>query len=317
LPVNYAKAQETAEIALEPGVSNFSATSDKNSNVIASDGCVNVISGALLPCISNIGTNENINNGETFSDQISVYVVRKGDSIAQIAKMFNVSTNTILWANGMKKGDKLVEGDTLIILPMDGLKHVVAKGDTLKKIAGKYKVDVSDIIAVNDITIDTGLIVGQELIIPDAEMNDVGGDKPVANLKASTKKDQDYYASHPVKNISGYFINPLPTGHKTQGLHDHARAIDIGAPTGTPIYAAASGTVLFAKIGYNGGFGNLVIINHPNGTQTYYAHQSKIAVHAGQQVSQGQVIGYVGSTGHSTGPHLHYEVRGARNNLAY
>lgn len=303
-------AQESAEVALEPGVSNFSATSDKNNNSIASDGCVNVTGGALLPCISNPGTVDGVSDG---TDQIGVYVIRKGDSIAQIAKMFNVSANTILWANDMKKGDKLVEGDTLIILPMDGVKHVVVKGDTLKKIAEKYKIDVSDIVAVNDITIDTQLAVGQELIIPDAEMNDEGGDKPAPNLEASVKRDQDYYASHPIKNASGYFINPLPTGHKTQGLHDHSRAIDIGAPKGTPIYAAASGTVLFAKTGYNGGFGNLVIINHPNGTQTYYAHQSSIAVNAGQQVSQGQVIGYVGSTGHSTGPHLHFEVRGARN----
>jgi len=308
-------AQESTEVALEPGVSNFSIA-QKTADPISSDGCVNVTGGALLPCASNPGTMEGANGGEAFSDQISVYVVRKGDSITQVANMFNVSANTILWANGMKKGDKLVEGDTLIILPMDGLKHVVAKGDTLKKIAAKYKIDVSDIVAVNDITIDTQLTVGQELIIPDAELNDEGGDKPVANLAASTKRDQDYYASHPIKNISGYFINPLPTGHKTQGLHDHNRAIDIGAPTGTPIYAAASGTVLFAKAGWNGGFGNLVIINHPNGTQTYYAHQSKIAVHAGQHVSQGQIIGYVGSTGHSTGPHLHYEVRNARNNLA-
>ena len=161
--------------------------------------------------------------------------------------------------------------------------------------------------------IEADLIIGQELIIPDAEMNDTGGDKPAANLAASTKKDQEYYAKSKIKNASGYFANPLASGHKTQGLHDHNRAIDIGAPTGTPIRAAASGTVLFAKIGYNGGFGNLVIINHPNGTQTYYAHQSKLGVHAGEKVSQGQVIGYVGSTGHSTGPHLHFEVRGARN----
>jgi murein DD-endopeptidase MepM/ murein hydrolase activator NlpD len=309
LSFNYVNAQESAEVALEPGVSNFSIA-QKTADPITSDGCVNVTGGALLPCVSNPGTIGGVNDG---TDQISVYVIRKGDSIAQIAKMFNVSANTILWANDMKKGDKLAEGDTLIILPMDGIKHVVVKGDTLKKIAEKYKIDVSDIVSVNDITIDTQLNIGQELIIPDVEMNDEGGDKPVANLAASIKKDQDYYASHPIKNASGYFINPLPNGHKTQGLHDHSRAIDIGAPTGTPIYAAASGTVSFAKVGRNGGYGNLVIIDHPNGTQTYYAHQSKLAVRAGDKVSQGQVIGYVGSTGHSTGPHLHFEVRGARN----
>ncbi len=84
-------------------------------------------------------------------------------------------------------------------------------------------------------------------------------------------------------------------------------------PSGTPIKAAASGRVIFAKVGWNGAYGNLTIIQHDNGTQTYYAHQSKLAVSAGDYVNQGEVIGYVGSTGRSTGPHLHFEVRGAPN----
>lgn len=288
---------------------------------------VNISNGALLPITGITGTSDSsasINGGVT-SDQTSVYVVRKGDSIKQIADMYKVSVNTILWANDLKKGDKLQEGDKLTILPIDGLNYVVSKGDTLKKIAKKYTVDVSDILATNDITTDSDLTIGQELIIPGAEITDEGGDKPVSNTDTkdtkdttTISKDQDYYENNPIKNVLGYFVNPLPTGHLTQGLHDHYRAIDIGAPLRTPIYASASGTVIFAKDGTksrysNGGFGGLVIIRHLNGTETYYAHQSKIATSAGQQVSQGQIIGYVGSTGHSTGPHLHFEVRGTKN----
>ena len=266
----------------------------------------------LIPATSHVSVSDGIGD-DSSSDQTEVHVVKSGETIAQIANMFNVSANTVRWANDLKVGDKLTEGQVLVILPISGVQHTIKKGQTLESIAKLYKADAGDIASFNGITDNTQLAVGDELIIPDAEMSDEGGDKPVSDVKATAAKDQNYYASHPaIKNIAGYFINPLPNGHLTQGLHDHY-AIDIGSPKGTPIHASASGTVLFARSGWNGGYGNLVIIKHSNGTETYYAHQSKIATHAGDHVSQGEVIGYVGSTGHSTGPHLHFEVRGARN----
>ncbi len=291
-----------------------------NNDGVKDNASVNIVSdNALLPTTGLSGTSSDSDSVNPAVDQTSVYVVRKGDTVQQVAGMFNVSVNTILWANDLKKGDKLKEGDTLIVLPIDGVNYSIAKGDTLKKIAKKYNMDVSDILAVNDITTDSDLVIGQEIIIPGAEMTDEGGDKPVQNTTdTNPKKDQDYYANNPIKNIAGFFVNPCPTGHLTQGLHDRSRAIDIGAPKGTPIYAAADGVVIFAKAGTmsrysNGGFGGLVILRHSNGTETYYAHQSKLAASTGQKVSQGQIIGYVGTTGHSTGFHLHFEVRGAKN----
>jgi LysM repeat protein len=276
---------------------------------------VNIISGnALLPTASPTGTisgTAGTGGADVSSDQTSVYVIRKGDSISQIADMFGVSVNTILWGNDMKKGDKLVEGDVLFILPISGLEHTVAKGQTLKSIAALYKADINDILAYNDITPNTPLVVGDTLLIPDAQKSEEN-DKPVKNLGASIAKDNKYYESHPTKNLSGYYINPVPSAIKTQGLHD-GNAVDLGAPTGTPIHAAASGIIIFAKVGNNGGYGNLTIISHSNGTETLYAHQSSIATSTGAEVSQGEVIGFVGSTGHSTGPHLHFAVKGARN----
>lgn len=277
---------------------------------------VNILSNsALVPTVSSLGGSTDTGGGDFAFDQVSVYVVRTGDTISQIAEMFGVSINTILSANDMKKGDKLVVGDTLFILPISGVEHTVAKGQTLKSIAKLYKVDVSDITFYNGIALDSTLAVGDKLMIPGADsMFDEGGDKPAPNLSSSVARDANYYATHPIQGLAGYFVNPLPTGRKTQGLHGPGhRGIDIGAPTGTPIYAAADGIVIIARTGWSGGYGNMAIIQHSNGTKTLYAHMSKLGTSTGAQVTQGQVIGYVGSTGRSTGPHLHFEVFNAKN----
>ncbi|MCX6747557.1 MAG: M23 family metallopeptidase, partial [Candidatus Nomurabacteria bacterium] len=236
----------------------------------------------------------------------------KGDSMPAIAKMFGVSVNTIYWANDLKKGDKLKEGDTLVILPFDGLTHTVKAKETLAGIAKLYKADIDDIMAFNGMNKGDKLVVGDEIIIPEGQKTEES-DKPVK--KSTTTVVKNTTPSKNLKSVDGYFIYPLPTGpriRKTQGIHDRY-AVDIGAPSGTPIYAAAAGKVVVARNGYNGGYGNLVIVQHPNGTETRYAHMSKLGTTSGKQVSQGEVIGYVGTTGRSTGNHLHIEVRGARN----
>lgn len=280
---------------------------DENANV-------NIVSdNAMLPATGPLGVSDEAMDSSV--EDTSIYVVRKGDSISAIADMFGVSVNTILTANDMKKGDKLKEGDVLIILPISGLEHTVIKGQTLKTIAKLYKVDVSDIALYNGIAQDAKLAIGDKLLIPGADsMADEGGDKPAPNLSSALVRDENYYKTHPIQNLAGYFINPVPTGRKTQGLHGPGhRGIDIGAIKGTLIYASASGTVLIARTGWSGGYGNMVVIEHPNGTKTLYAHMSKIATRTGAKVQQGEVIGYVGSTGHSTGPHLHFEVFNAKN----
>lgn len=282
---------------------------DKNSkdNKIDENKEVSILSNnALLPSTGPAGVSDGTDNGETSSD-ISVYVVRQGDSITQIADMFNVSTNTILWNNNMKKGDKLVPRDTLLILPVSGVQVTVTKGQTLKSLATLYKVDVSDIAGFNGIASDAKLAIGDELIIPDGELKDEG------STVSPLKTNGGGYTKTPIIYASGYFINPVP-GFKvrSQGLHDGG-AIDLAASKGTPIVASASGTVIFAREAYNGGYGYMVMINHPNGTQTLYGHMSKILTHTGEKVSQGETIGLVGSTGHSTGPHLHFLVKGAKN----
>lgn len=299
---------------LQANVSSVSILENENSKDNNADANFlsdnNIVSGtSLSPATGPMGVSGEKDTIDSSYDQVSVYVIRKGDSISQIASMFGVSTSTILWANDMKKDDKLAEGETLIILPVSGVMHTILKDQTLAGIAKKYNVDALDIASFNDIALNSELTLGDELIIPNAEMIDIDVPKlktnknnPVNNLKTT------------LKTLVGYFINPVP-GYKrlSQKLHGN-NGVDLAAPTGTKILASASGTVLLARNGYNGGYGNMVIIKHPNGTQTLYAHQSKIVTNTGDQVSQGEVIGYVGSTGRSTGPHLHYEIHGARNN---
>jgi murein DD-endopeptidase MepM/ murein hydrolase activator NlpD len=226
--------------------------------------------------------------------------------------MFDITPDTIYSANDLTKGSKIKEGDVLLIMPFSGVEHTVKKGETLKGIANKYKVSSDDIIGYNDLN-GSKISVGQKLIIPGGEIPDEAK-KPTKKPSSGSSGKLPAYTDIPSTNVNGYFIKPIPC-RLTQGAHDRNRAVDLGChESGTPIRAAADGEVIFAKAsGWNGGFGGLTIIHHPNGTDTYYAHQSKIIVEKGDHVTQGQVIGNVGNTGHSKGPHLHFEVRGGRN----
>lgn len=316
LPIRMAKAQSDSiynspDSLLQVNDSS-QVSNNQNDNSVLSSTPIDDSGTAIIAPTGPMGVSDGKDISDPSLNQTSVYVVRDGDSFSQIAKMFGVSVDTILWANDMKKGDKITPGQVLLILPVSGIEYTVKAKDSLQSIAKLYKVDVNDIIQNNDITLDTPLSVGDTLIIPNAEKSEGNTPIPDKDLGASIAKDKLYYEQHPVQNLAGYYIDPVPGYRLSQGIHDN-NAVDLAIPKGTPIHAAAAGVVLLARNGYNGGFGNVVIINHPNGTQTLYAHQSKLATHTGATVYQGQVIGYVGSTGHSTGPHLHFEVHGAQN----
>lgn len=239
------------------------------------------------------------------STQISLYVVRQGDSLSTIAKMYGVSVNTIIWANNIKGAIR--EGDELVILPISGVSHRVVKGDTIRSIASKYKADMGDILSYNDISSDADLKVGSIVLIPDGEV----ASAPSIPGAAINPTEKLRGAGGPV--YKNYYIRPIDGGRKSQGLHGY-NGVDLAAPTGTPIHASAEGVVIIARSGgYNGGYGSYVVISHPNGTQTLYGHMSKVSVTQGQTVSQGETIGLLGSTGKSTGPHIHFEIRGATN----
>ncbi len=256
---------------------------------------------ALLSDVGPLGTIADVED-KVSPDQISIYVVQKGDNLSQIAEMFGVSVNTIIWANNLNRGDLITEGQTLVILPVSGISYKVKNGDTITSIAKKWKGDADEIIRFNDLTPGQSLAVGITIIIPNGE----------TAIPASTVSGSRYRGgSGP--SYAGYYIRPIAGGHKSQGLHGY-NAVDLAAACGTPIVASASGDVIVSRTGgWNGGYGNLVIIDHSNGTQTLYAHMSSIIIGAGWHVVQGQVIGYIGLTGNTTGCHVHFEIRGAKN----
>ena len=255
--------------------------------------------------------------GATPSDRISVYVVRPGDTLSEIATMFGVSVNTIIWANDLKGATDVHPGDTLIILPVSGIKHTVAKGETLQSLAKKYGADAGEIAQYNGLDASVALEAGSSIIIPGGEIAAPAPVKSTGTKASGGKAIIEPYLGGSGAAQPGFFVNPLPGGLITQGIHGW-NAVDIGAARGTPIYAAAGGTVIIARNNgaWNGGYGNYVVITHGNGTQTLYAHMTHSIVSPGQTVSAGETIGYVGATGQATGPHLHFEVRGAKNPFA-
>ncbi len=230
---------------------------------------------------------------------IMVYAVQSGDNVWKIAQSFGLRPETILWSNPELERwpDYIVVGQELFILPVDGAYHEVKAGDTLQSIAERYSVDVSVIAECeyNHLEEPYQLQAGRRLVVP-------GGTRPLVPRYVRATAPPPANAPQG----SGNFMWPV-SGYVTQGYWLGHQAIDIGAPTGTPIYASDTGYV--AATGWMGGYGNYIVVNHGNGFETLYAHLSQIRVMAGQGVQRAQVIGLVGSTGRSTGPHLHFEIR--------
>ncbi len=236
-------------------------------------------------------------------DQISLYVVHPGDTLPAIAKMFGVSVNTIRWGNDLS-GNTITPGQTLVILPLTGVKHIVRRGDTLQSIAKLHKADINDILQYNNLSLNSKLSLGQEIIVPDG----IEGGVQSSGSSSGVGKTGPLYPIY-----DGYYMRPIVGGVKTQGIHGH-NGVDLASVYGANIYAAAAGEVIISKnSGWNGGYGEYIVIKHDNGTQTVYGHLSETDVSVGDTVTQGEVIGKMGRTGHATGVHLHFEIRGARN----
>lgn len=236
-----------------------------------------------------------------YRDNIAVYTVGPGDTPGAIAENHGISLNTLLWANNINNPNLIKIGDELVILPVTGVRYEVKRGDTLASLAKQFKAEEADIINFNGLVVGEPLAIGEVVIIPDGEI----APPPGATLSIRN------FSSLP--EVSGYFLRPILGGRKSRGMHGY-NAVDLAQYCGAPVLASADGGVIIARYsGWNGGYGQYLVINHPNGTQTLYAHLSAIYASVGQYLSQGSQIGTVGSTGNSTGCHVHFEMRGARN----
>ena len=267
-------------------------------------GDITIVDGsALMPEEGPSGTIADIEKPK--NGTVSVYVVREGDTLSGIAKLFDVSPNTILWANDISRASSLKVGQILTILPVTGVRYTVKKGDTLASVAKRFGGDAGEIANFNGIE-GSSLAIGDELIIPDGEIS----------APAQTRTASEPARSAEPGGASGqsYYLRPILSGRKSQGIHGY-NAVDLATYAGAPILASASGDVVVAKDGgWNGGYGSYVVIQHDNGAQTLYSHASRVIVYSGERVVKGQVIAYVGATGKATGPHVHFEIRnGIRN----
>lgn len=249
---------------------------------------------------------------EETSREIKEYTVQEGDSLSSISQKFNISLNTLLWANNLKKNSPLKVGQKLIILPVSGLVHEVKAGDTLSQISQKYQAKIEEILTFNELSDANDIYIGDLLIIPN-------GILPPQEKKSSPAQ---------IPLASNYFLCPLNSCQNiTQGLH-WFNAVDFKAQCGDPVFAPAQGKVLKVKLTNSrsvrafGGAGNHLTLLHPNGVVTFYGHLLTALVKPGQKVSQGEMIALVGGqpnspgAGRSTGCHLHFGVQGAKNPFA-
>lgn len=250
-------------------------------------------------------------------DSVVSYTVQGGDTLSSIAQKFGVSESTVRWQNDLKKDNPILKpGDKLEIPPVTGVVHKVKRGETIYSIAKKYSVDAQGIVnwPFNTFTDDEDfdLAVGQLLIVPD-------GTPPKEEKKPVEKQ---YFAqktpSAGAVSGSGQFVWPA-SGGITQYYRWYHPAIDIANNSAPSILASDAGTVTYAGC-FNWGYGCHVIVDHGNGFSTLYAHMSQLFVSNGQTVAQGNAVGKMGSTGRSTGVHLHFEIRQngvAQNPLNY
>ncbi|MBO6218456.1 MAG: M23 family metallopeptidase [Treponema sp.] len=252
---------------------------DENGNVLSDDGSVLSASGIRI--------------GEAVTFQ--TYTVKAGDSISTISRKFGLSNiSTLIAVNDISNVRTLRSGQKLKIPSTDGLVYKVQSGDSLNALSVKYHVSVEEILDANDLDSDT-LSKGMELFIPGAKMD-----------ATSLKKAMGELFVYPITASWRLTSRFGPRKDPFTGVASSHTGIDLACPTGTPIRAAMSGTVVYA--GWSNVFGNYVIINHGNGYQTLYGHMSKIIAKKGQAVDSSTKIGLVGSTGYSTGPHLHFTV---------
>lgn len=226
------------------------------------------------------------------------YEVRPGETLAHIAARFGISVNTLVGSNAHSLDDlHHLEPGTVLKIVKNGVLHRVKRGQTLTDISRTYGVPLAEILRVNRLEEREYIYPDEEFFIPGALTSPTFTYLQMAGGKKS-------FFAWPVHGelTSGFG----PRIHPISGEPDFHEGIDLEVPEGTDVYAACAGRVIIA--GRHNGYGLYVVLEHSNGYRTLYAHLSEIVVYRGQFIEGGQRIARSGTTGNSTGPHLHFEI---------
>lgn len=272
-----------------------------------------VLPTGVLSSVTDYGSSLTTTQGKEVAQfrggEILEHSVEEGETLSSIALRYNLSLDTLLWENNLSENSIVKPGDKIKILPVDGVRHKVKKGETIFTIGKTYGLDSTQAQAIvnypfNEFQDDENftLTVGQFLMVPDGVKPSVQQVAPRRPLAVQFTPNAGSVSG------SGSFVWPA-SGRITQAYRFYHKAIDIASSGGGSILAADSGTVVLAGWPDNSGYGNRIMIDHGNGYITLYAHLSVVQVQAGQTVNRGAVIGQMGSTGRSTGTHLHFEIR--------
>ncbi|MDP3836543.1 MAG: M23 family metallopeptidase [bacterium] len=280
-------------------------TEDTDTSVIARNGNMITNPKQIIP-----GAGE-VDDTPVKRTEIINYAVLPGDTISTIARRFEINVNTVLWANNLTAFSIIRAGDSLKILPSDGFLYTVKRGDTIGRLAQNYDTTAEKIVESNNLSGAGIIAAGQQLIIPGIKRTVTAPavvTKPVQTSYSGIDVIKDIVSSDKPIVSSNKMVWPTEGSRITQYFSWKHNGVDIGNKVGTPIYAADSGVVELSQGGYNGGYGNTIVINHGGGKKTRYGHASKLLVKKGAEVEKGQLIALMGSTGRSTGSHLHFEV---------
>lgn len=296
--------QEATTVAAESDLAESVALSEE----IAPENLIPTRSLAGVPVLTDDGVVADLNPimqiGQRPEHNVITYTIQRGDTPNVIADKFGIQSETILGGNPnlSDESSQLQAGVQIRILPVDGVLHEVSYGETLESIADRYDVTVDAIVGyeANNLEFPFRVYRGTEIMVPGAVREVFTWTPPkLSNRPANTLVG------------TGTFVQPVRRGCVTQYFYPWHRGLDVGLAEGTPVYAMDTGTVIYASwaAGSYYDYGNLIVIDHGNGYETYYAHLNGINVFPAQEVRQGQFIGYSGNTGRSSGPHIHVEIR--------
>lgn len=278
-PVEMTSISETESVLLNKAMLDF-VFADK-SEYVDESGNINLANSSLAFALQPV--------------EFQKYTVKSGDNITRISKKFGLSNiSTLIAVNNISNARKLQVGEVLKIPSTDGVIHTVTKNENLNGIASKYGVSIETLLDVNDLSTSV-LKVGQNLFIPGARLDSYSLKMALGELFKCP--------------ITAKWRLTSPYGNRADpftGVKKFHTGMDMAAPTGTPVKATLDGKVV--AVSFNQVYGNYVIVSHINGYQSLYAHLHAATVKVGQRINQGEKLGLVGSTGYSTGPHLHFTV---------